>query len=110
MLCDFFEPQIFVCDCRVQTTPAFGEMSSLLQMPGLVVINSGLANLPNVWLYNAERFAASELGVQLQMCNKLVVKAKKSVFFCYCQWATSRRRTCALGSARSQCQEMFAAT
>ncbi len=81
MVFDVFEPQIFVCDCHVRTTPVVGEMRSLLQMPGLVVIKSGLANLPNVWPYNMERFATSELGVQLQMCNKLVVKAKKSVFF-----------------------------
>ncbi len=50
-------------------------------MPGLLVMNRGVATLPNVWPYNTERFAAAELGVKLQMCNKLVVKAKKSVFF-----------------------------
>ncbi len=40
-----------------------------------------MPHLPNVWPYNTERFAQSEIGVQLMMANKLVVKAKRSLFF-----------------------------
>ncbi len=51
------------------------------QMPGLLSVKRALPAFPNVWPYNTKRFSQAELSVKLQMCNKLVEKAKKSVFF-----------------------------
>ncbi len=51
------------------------------QMPGLLSVNSVLLNFPNVWPYNILKFSQSEIGVQLMMANKLVKKAKTSLFF-----------------------------
>ena len=53
----------------------------IFQMPGLLSMNTVLPNFPNVWPYNTLKFAQSDLGVQLQMVNKLVKKAKTSLFF-----------------------------
>lgn len=50
-------------------------------MPGLLSLNRVLPAFPNVWPYNTERFANAELSVKLQMSQKLVVTAKKSLFF-----------------------------
>ncbi len=49
-------------------------------MPGLLSVNTILLNFPNVWPYNTPHFAQSPVGVQLMMGNKLVKKAKTSVF------------------------------
>ncbi len=50
-------------------------------MPGLLHANSALPAFPNIWPYTTDRFANVDIAVKLQMCDKLVVKAKKSVFF-----------------------------
>ncbi len=50
-------------------------------MPGLLTFNRVLPAFPNVWPYNTERFDNAELSVKLQMSQKLVVSAKKSLFF-----------------------------
>ncbi len=50
-------------------------------MPGILSVNCVMPSFPNVWPYNTEHFVHAELSVKLQMCNKLVVEAKKSVFF-----------------------------
>ncbi len=51
------------------------------QMPGLLAVNNILPAFPNAWLYNTEHFTNAALAVKLQMSQKLVVTAKKSVFF-----------------------------
>ncbi len=50
-------------------------------MPGVLHANSALPAFPNIWPYTTERFVNADIGVKLQMCDRLVVKAKKSVFF-----------------------------
>ncbi len=50
-------------------------------MPGLLAVNNILPAFPNAWLYNTEHFTNAALAVKLQMSQKLVVTAKKSVFF-----------------------------
>ncbi len=50
-------------------------------MPGILSANCFLPSFLNIWLYNTEHFVDTELSIKLQMCNKLVVTAKKSVFF-----------------------------
>ncbi len=54
--------------------------SCVFQMLGLLSVNTVLPNFPNVWPYNTENFARADIGVQLMMANKLVKKAKTSVF------------------------------
>ncbi len=44
-------------------------------------MNNVLPAFPNIWPYTTDNFANADISVKLQMCNKLVVKADKSVFF-----------------------------
>ncbi len=63
------------------STPAFHIVMHVFQMPGIPYANNMLPEFPNIWPYTTEHFANAKLSVKLQMCNKLVVKAKKSIFF-----------------------------
>ncbi len=49
-------------------------------MPGVVSANAFLPSFPNIWPYNTQNFVNAPLATKLLMSNKLVKKAKRSIF------------------------------
>ncbi len=49
-------------------------------MPGVIHENIYLPDFPNIWPYNTENFYNAALAIKLLMSNKLMKKAKRSVF------------------------------
>ncbi len=49
-------------------------------MPGIISENVFLPSFPNIWPYNTANFINTPLGTKLLMSNKLVHKAKRSIF------------------------------